>query len=398
MSGSGLKNWTTQRPATVVFLCISIPAVLLFLLMKAAGAGQVADAPTDAFTQKVQVMKAEKQSAYTRLVKVVGRVEASKQASLGFELGGTLESAYVDEGDRVKKGQVLAELDIQRLEAQMREIEASIARAKADARLAELSEQRVAKLVKERLESPQRLDETREATQSALAMVREMEARKDSVTVDFVKSKIVAPYDGTILTRPVDPGSVVGQGSTILTIQKDADTEVRMAMAADKAFKLNKGQRYQLHYGERQFTASLKSIANARTINTRTVDAIFEIDTNISTDVTAMVLPGDLLTLLIPTETAIAGYWVPKSSLTNGIRGMWNLFTVSSPDAEQSVVAKSVNVLYSDQSKAFVTGALEASDYVLVSGGQKLVPEQKVYALEIPYPFAAESSVELVSQ
>ena len=370
--------------------------MLLFLLMKAAGAGQVPAGPESPFAQNVDVIKVERTQSYTRLVKVVGRVEASKQASLGFELGGTLLLATVDEGDRVTKGQLLAELDTQRLEAQIREIEAGVARAKADARLAKLSENRVASLVKQKLESPQRLDETREATQAAQALVREIEARKDSVVVEFAKSKILSPFDGTILSRPVDPGSVVGQGMTIFTIQQDAGTEVRMAMSADKAFRLTKGQQYELFLGKQAFSGKLKSIANARTINTRTVDAIFEINT-VSDDLqTPVVLPGDLLTLLLPTETDIAGYWVPKSALTNGIRGMWNLFTVADTEGEQSLFSKSVNVLYSDETKAYVSGSLNAQDYVILHGGHRLVPNQKVSAKLVPFSDSGRE-LELVS-
>lgn len=396
MQSPQLQQWISRRSLLVMVLFFAIPAFLLFLLMKVAGAGQVPDAPTEPFAQKVDIIKVERQDSYTRLVKVVGRVEASKQASLGFELAGTLLVANVDEGDRVIKGQLLAELDLQRLEAQLREFEAGVARAKADARLAKLSENRIATLVKEKLESPQRLDETREATLSAQALVREIEARKDSVVVEFAKSKIFSPFDGTILSRPVDPGSVVGQGMTIFTIQKDADTEVRMAMSADKAFKLQKGVIYQLHQGKNTFVGKLKSIANARTINTRTVDAIFEISGVSQDDFSNMLLPGDLLTLLLPTEMSMKGYWVPKSSLTNGIRGMWNLFTVKNAQGEQNLITKSVSVLYSDENKAFVSGSLNAQDYVIAHGGHRLVPNQKVYAKTIPFPKSGDT-LELVN-
>ncbi|BDX05330.1 efflux RND transporter periplasmic adaptor subunit [Planctobacterium marinum] len=388
MSSSQLRSWVAQRPGVVVMLFFVVPALFLFLLMSAAGAGQVPQAPAEPFPNKVDVIKVERQNAYSRSVKVVGRVEASKQASLGFERSGTLLTALVDEGDKVNEGQLLAELDTQRLIAQLQEIEAGIARAKADARLAKLSENRVASLVKQKLESSQRLDETREATLAAQALVREMEARKASVLVEFAKSKIISPFTGTILTRPVDPGSVVGQGMTVFTLQQDSGTEVRMAMAADKAFQLVKGRSYQVFSGPESFNARLKSIANARTISTRTVDAIFEIEDG-SND-KAAILPGDLLTLLLPTETQLVGYWVPKSALTNGIRGMWNLFTVSDASGAQTIKTRAVTVLFSDESKAYVSGALNAQDYVILRGGQRLVPEQMVYATQVPFPDSAK--------
>ena len=388
MSSSQLRSWVTQHPGVVVMLFFVVPALFLFLLMSAAGAGQVPQAPDEPFPNKVDVIKVERQDAYSRSVKIVGRVEASKQASLGFERGGTLLTALVDEGDKVKEGQLLAQLDTQRLNAQLQEIDAGIARAKADARLAKLSENRIASLVKQKLESSQRLDETREATMAAQALVREMEARKASVLVEFDKSKILSPFTGTILSRPVDPGSVVGQGMTVFTLQQDSGTEVRMAMAADKAFQLHKGRSYQVFSGSESFNARLKSIANARTISTRTVDAIFEIEAGSKNS--ALILPGDLLTLLLPTETQLVGYWVPKSALTNGIRGMWNLFTVAEGNGAQTIKTRAVTVLFSDENKAYVSGALNAQDYVILRGGQRLVPQQMVYATQVPFPDSAK--------
>ena len=75
---------------------------------------------------------------------------------------------------------------------------------------------------------------------------------------------------------------------------------------------------------------------------------------------------------------------------------MWNLFTVDNAEGEQNLVTKSVSVLYSDESKAFVSGALNAQDYVIAHGGHRLVPNQKVYVKPIPFPKSGDA-LELVN-
>ncbi len=380
MSQSRYQHWLKQHPKWLVLLFVLIPALLLFLLMRAAGAGQVAAPPKKPMEQKVEVFALEAQSAYTRMLEVVGRAEAGNRSVLGFERGGTLSNAYVDEGMAVKKGVLMAELDTSRLQAQLKELQAAIERAEAEARLAVLSEQRIAKLVADRLESPQRLDETREATKAANALVVETKARKDSLLVEFEKSKIFAPFDGTILARPVDPGSVVAVGQAIFTMQQAQSTEVRMAMAADQAFSLTIGDGYTLQANGAEFPSVLKSVASARTLNTRTVDAIFQIK---DTGNGQRVLPGDLLRLQWPQEIQADGFWVPRSSLSNGIRGMWNLLTVNGLGDNQVVVPKTVSVLYSDSERAFVAGALQETDYVVLHGAHRLVPNQLVVATEV---------------
>ncbi|MBE1301921.1 MAG: efflux RND transporter periplasmic adaptor subunit [Alteromonadaceae bacterium] len=382
MLHSQIESIVSKSPKWVVVSFIAVPLVLLIVLLKAAGAGQVAAQPVQPLPQNVDVFALQQKSAYTRLIDVIGRVESNKRAVIGFERGGTVAQSYVDEGDYVAKGDLLAELDTQRLQAQLLEIEAAIKRAEADARLAKLSEKRIAKLVQDKLESPQRLDETRESTLAANALVQEIIARKESVMVEFEKSKLYAPFDGAILSRPVYPGSVVAQGTTVFTMQQNENTEVRMAMAAKQAFSLGKGTVYEMTDGVRTFSAKLKSVASARTLNTRTVDAIFELQ-DAQLPLAERVLPGDLLNLQLPQQINADGFWVPKSALTNGIRGMWNLFTVAELGADQNIVAKSVSVLYSDDKRAFVSGALTNNEYVVMHGGHRLVPDQLVVATEV---------------
>ena len=152
------------------------------------------------------------QTSYWQRSLATGRVEASQQAQLGFELSGTLDQTSVDEGGWVEQGQVLARLDRSRLNARMHELKASLERAKADARLAKLSESRVKDLVLKKLESPQRLDETRESTLAAAALVTEIRARIDSLKVELNKSDILAPFAGYVVERWVDKGTVVTAG------------------------------------------------------------------------------------------------------------------------------------------------------------------------------------------
>lgn len=350
-------------------LLLVLPFIGLMMLLKAAGAGQVTAPPTEPKRHSVDVINVEKLQQYQRHLKAVGRAEANQQSALGFELAGTLATTYADEGDWVEAGALLAVLDTKRLDAQMVEVNASVARAESDARLAKLSEDRIAQLVKERLESPQRLDEVREATIAANARVTEIRANRTRIQVELEKSRLLAPYSGTILTRPVDPGSVVAQGQSVFTMQEGGKTEVRIALGADGAQSVKVGDTYPLSKGSEVWQATVKSIAKARNLSTRTVDVIFELETS-----DRLVLPGDLLTLTIPQTVHEQGYWLPKTALSNGVRGLWTVFTVK----DQKIHPKFVEILYSNVELAYVSGALQPDDQVVVSGTQRVAPQQSV--------------------
>ena len=135
--------------------------------MKASGNGQTQQSPTEAKKHLVNVMPIEWHEQYVQKRLVVGRAEAPLTAAIGFDLAGSVVNILVDEGQRVTQGQILAELDVQRLRAQMSELSAMLNRVKSEANLAELSLKRVVELVDKKLEAVKRLDESRASLNAA---------------------------------------------------------------------------------------------------------------------------------------------------------------------------------------------------------------------------------------
>lgn len=361
----------TPKKRGWIYPAIAVPFLGVMALMVAAGNGQVLPPPSQATQQTVDVMALERQSEYRQQHLAYGRVEATKQARLGFELAGTIEDLPVDEGQRVAKGEVLGMLDTARLNAQKRELQAGLARAQADARLARLSEDRVADLVRKNLESDQRLDEVREATKAADAAVDEISARISSLQVELDKSVLLAPFDAVVLSRPEDPGSVVAAGQTVFTLQEAGRLEVRIALSEDDAFAMSVGARHSLRKGQQDVLGVIKSIGGQRALTTRTVDVIFALQP------TDGVLPGDLLAFSYDKPIVETGYWIPRESLNSGVRGLWTLFTVDGV-GQKTLSSRVVEVLYSEPERVYVRGALDADELLVVSGTQRLVPDQIV--------------------
>lgn len=379
MTNTHLKK-TGKMSLLTLFPLVLLPIIALVILLRAAGIGQVYAADGEVKVHSVEVFQVEMQPSYQRQLRAVGQVEATRQARMGFERAGTLTLAHVDEGQQVNEGDVLAELDTQRLAAQVQEVQATISRAKADARLAEISAKRIAKLVRDKLESAQRLDEAREQAAASQAFVTQVEASLERLNVELRKSKIYAPFSGTVLSRHVDPGSVIAQGQTIFEVQQNNAAEVRIAMGADQAFAMQIGDEHALQVpgfdgngiGNNKVLARVKSIANNRNINTRTVDVIFALQESKG------ILSGDLLALSLPQTINESGAWLPKSALASGVRGLWTVYTVAGQGSEQKIVPKSVAVMYNTADQAFVSGTLKEGDYVVVQGVHRLVPGQIV--------------------
>jgi RND family efflux transporter MFP subunit len=360
------KNWLAIVALLIAFFALG-------LLVNAAGNDHKLPSAAKAKTHVVNVIAIEQRQHYTEYHSIVGRAEASQRTNVGFDSSGILTAVYVDEGEYVSKGQILATLDEQRLQARRKEFQASIARAEAEARIAKLSLTRVRELVTKGLDSEQTLDEYIESYASANAALDEMKARLNSLNVDLAKSKLIAPYDGQITDKIVDLGAAVNPGQALFTIQTIASLEVRMALPTDLANVFTIGQQVKLMHGNTELLAEVKSIAQQRLLSTQTIDVIF-----ILLAENQNLMPGDLLTIKQSRQHMLEGYWLPRTSLVSSLRGLWSVFVVVQKDQVEQLYSKLVEVSYVDENRVYVKGALIPSDKVVVDGLQRLVPGQIV--------------------
>jgi RND family efflux transporter MFP subunit len=369
-----MQKLSTKNKWLILTPLLVLPFLGLIALVVAAGSGQVIAPPVSAKAHEVEVTRLIEQESYQQQRIAYGRVESGQRIDAGFELAGTINSVLVDEGQSFEKGQLLAKLDTQRLHARMQELNAALARAEADYRLAKLSEKRVRELVAKQLESTQRQDETREATLSAEALVAEINARKASLQVDLDKSILLAPFAGSVRISQIDPGTVVAAGQSVLTLQQNAALEARIALPEDDAAGLLIDGQYNLLKGTNKLTVRLKSIATQRSLDTRTVDVRFELEDGVKA-----VMPGDLVAYSYTKSIQEQGIWIPKQALSSGVRGLWTLFIVEG-EGNQHILSKSVEVLHVEGQQAFVRGALKQGDLLITNGVQRLVPDQVVTA------------------
>lgn len=369
-------NQLPQQPIYkryLIWLIPSIAVLALVTLMKASGNGQTQEAPTEAKKLLVNVMPIEWHEQYEQKRLVVGRAEALQTAAIGFDLSGSVVDILVDEGQAVVEGQVLAELDDQRLRAQMSELSAILNRAESEANLSEISLKRVVELVDRKLESAQKLDESRESVNAAKAFVDEILARKQTLLVEIGKTQLLAPFDGSVVSRLVDTGTAVSAGQSLFNLQQNGQLEARFALSADHVNKFSIDQVIAVTTKTNQTLGKIKSIAQQRRLDTRTVDMIISL-----TEPNLSILPGDLLHIDISSNIDAQGFWVPRKALVSSVRGLWSLFTVEEIDGEQQLVVKLVEVVHADDKKAFVRGALKEQVSVVIEGVHRLVSGQKV--------------------
>ncbi len=357
---------------TLIAVAVLFFTALTLLLMSAGRDGKIQQVAV-AEVPRVDVIPAVPQTSYLREVTLVGRVESAHFAVLGFELSGQIAEVLVDEGEEVAAGQVLATLDTARLQAQSAELTATLARATAEETLANISLKRISDLVSKGVESAQRLDEAKANFQATRASVAQAQAALARVEVELQKSQLRAPFAGLVVARRSDVGSFVNAGAAVLELQQSDSMRIRVSVPPDHTALLDIGQQYLFQNAGVAVNTSLTAVVKSRQLSTQTLEALF------TPSSPHELIAGQIVTLALAQERQATGSWVPLSALGSGVRGTWTVL-VTAGEGLQELTARAVTLIYTDGRQAFVSGALDENDYIVVTGTQRLVNRQRVDA------------------
>lgn len=177
-----------------------------------------------------------------------GDVRARQQSPLAFQIGGHLVRRLVDVGARVKRGQVLAELDAGDVGLQVQAARAQLSTAQADLQLAQSERERYRVLADQQVVSRSQFDSRDNTFKAASARVRQMSAQLDVSRNQAGYASLRAPADGVIAQRQAEAGQIVAAGQPIYTLAADGDREVQINIPEQRigAFKVGQVMQVEL--------------------------------------------------------------------------------------------------------------------------------------------------------
>jgi HlyD family secretion protein len=144
-------------------------------------------------------------------IEAKGRLVVREEAAVGSELPGyRVAQVYVDEGDWVKQGQPLARLDDTLLQAQIAQVEATLATQKATADFQQSQLERAEMLTNEGAFSKEQLEQRRMQAVSAKAALNASQAAVNEMKVRQSRMTLRAPVAGAVLERNIRPGEISG--------------------------------------------------------------------------------------------------------------------------------------------------------------------------------------------
>jgi len=131
------------------------------------------------------------------------------EVRVGSQASGTVKHLYVNIGDMVKKGQILAELDPAELQAEYRQSEASLENARADYNYSKLNLKRQRSLLKQNFISHNQQDLAEKTFEINKAKLKQAEANLNYAGVQLGYTKIIAPISGVIASVSTQEGETV---------------------------------------------------------------------------------------------------------------------------------------------------------------------------------------------
>ncbi|MGQ9672586.1 MAG: efflux RND transporter periplasmic adaptor subunit [Candidatus Aminicenantales bacterium] len=236
-----MKRWSILK---IIFLALLLPSLFLNCRSqkKQAAAEQTFGAAP------VKVFQVRKQKISEKLV-YTGTLEAWQKINITPDVGGKIARIYVNEGDRVSKGQILAELDTQTVVLQLQQAEAALAVTRARYQDAQTNLERMERLRRENAVSEQQYEQVRLAFEAAKAQLDQAQAAVNLARHSLNVSIMKAPFSGVVASRNADVGDVINPmmgsfspTSGILTLVDFSRIKIRVDVSPGDIGRIEKGQ------------------------------------------------------------------------------------------------------------------------------------------------------------
>ena len=232
--------------ATTLRTSALLLAAAAALTLSACGGGddksKAGDKPAGASRQTVTAATATS-VALPRVIVASGSVSAWEEVPVGAETGGlTAVGVYVDEGSYVRQGQVLVKLNDALLQAQLRQQQAAVQTAEANAARDDAALGRAQELKQRGFLSQASLDTALANQRASRANLASAQASLSETRTRLSQAEIKAPVSGLIISRSVTKGQIVAAGTELFRMVRDGRLELDAQVPETELPALRAGQ------------------------------------------------------------------------------------------------------------------------------------------------------------
>jgi len=292
-----------------------------------------------------------------------GDVQPFSSAPIFAQVTGYMQKWYFDIGAKVKKGDLLAQIDPRSYEAALAQAKGTLARDSATLANARVDLNRYQALAAQNAISAQQLS-TQQATVGAQAGIVDADrAQVSQAAINLAYTRIIAPFDGTVTSRAVDVGNLVNVGTAtatpLFTVTDQSKLRLYLRVPQNYASYIRPGMTVSFkvpQYPDRTFQASLVASSGAVASSTGTVLVQFAADNS-----DGALQPGAYAEVKFPLPAGANGIRVPATALIFRDEGM----QVATVGADNRVKFKTVVIARDLGAAVDITSGLSRSDRII---------------------------------
>jgi multidrug efflux system membrane fusion protein len=306
----------------------------------------------------------------------LGSVAAWQQVQVRPQVDGRLEKVFFQEGQAVKKGQVLAQIDPRPFLVQLHQAEGAVARDKATQHDAKINLERYQTLRGEKLVAQQQVDDQAAIAGQSEGSIKMDEAAVESAKLNLDYAQIRAPLDGTVGVRLVDPGNIVhaaDANSVIVVITQLDPAAIYLTVPEDELPRVTAAMKRGTVPCEAWSRDGLKKIGQGELavvdnqINQAT--ATLRLKAKMPNEERKL-WPNQFVKARLLLDTQKGALVIPAAAVQRGPKGNF-VFVVGNDNTAQS---RDVQLAFTTADQAVIASGLAAGEKVVVEGANQLRP------------------------
>jgi multidrug efflux system membrane fusion protein len=337
------------------------PALLLLVAALAGGCGDKASEAVQAPGTPVRTALAGSGPAVAA-IEANGLVGSRDEMRLSFKTGGIVRRVVVQEGETVRKGALLAELELTEIAAQTEQ-------AAQMAQKAERDLERGERLHADQVISLESLQNLR--TQAAVAR-----AARDAARFNLGYSRITAPHDGVVLRKMVEERELVPPGQPVIVLgSADRGHVVRFALSDRDIVQINNGDAVSVRldaYPGRELKGVISEVSSAADVRT----GLFPAQVRLDPAPGLKLASGLVARIRIAPERAGTGTLVrvPISAIVEGDGRAASVFVVDGTTARK----RAVQVRFLEAEQAAIDSGVRSGERLVTEGALYLVDGERI--------------------
>jgi RND family efflux transporter MFP subunit len=297
---------------------------------------------------------------------IPGTVVSRNDARIAAEIPGQL--TFVSEvGDRIQRGDVIAQIEDQALQLQLKNDDATIKRLQANLKYLDQQVERTRRLTDQQVVAANDLEELQSQYETARQELVQAQVGKEQTEYRLERTKVRAPFSGRVVERLQQPGGYIAVGGEIVRLVDTTSIEVRAQAPLSVAPHLREGMKILIKGQGRELESNLRTVVQVGDERSR----MFEVRLAIQGE--AWII-GSPVRVALPSNSSQQVVAVPRDALILRSDNIY-LFKVSDEGkAERIAVETGVG----HASLIEVIGDVAAGDRIVIRGGERLKSGQAV--------------------